>query len=101
MALVWMAGRVVPQVERTLDSANSALASVDSIGQQLAAADIPGILENLDQTLMEGRESIKEASEALRQVSEVDFASLNQAILDLQKVLENPLGSIIGGFRKS
>ena len=50
---------------------------------------------------MEGRESIKEASEALRQVSEVDFASLNQAILDLQKVLENPLGSIIGGFRKS
>lgn len=101
LALVWMAGRVVPQVERTLDSANSALASVDSIGQQLAAADIPGILENLDQTLMEGRESIKEASEALRQVSEVDFASLNEAILDLQKVMENPLGSIIGGFRKS
>lgn len=100
-ALVWMAGRVIPQVERTLSAANSALATVDIIGQQLAYSDIPGILENLDQTLLEGRESINEASEALQQVSEIDFAGLNQAILDLQEVLENPLGSLVGGLRRS
>lgn len=100
-ALVWMAGRVLPQVERTLGSANSALQSVDLVAQQLAGADIPAILDNLDQTLSEGRESIAEASDALQQVSEIDFDGLNQAILDLQKVLENPLGSLMGGFRRS
>ena len=100
-ALVWMAGRVLPQVESTLGSANSALQSVDIVAQQLAGADIPAILDNLDQTLLEGRESIAEASDALQQVSEIDFDGLNQAILDLQKVLENPLGSLMGGFRRS
>lgn len=104
VSLVWVAGRVVriiPQAELTLSSANSALQSVDLLAQQVAAADIPAILENLDQTLVEGRESISEASEALQQVSDIDFAGLNQAILDLQQVLENPLGSLVGGLRRS
>lgn len=101
IALVWMAGQVLPQVERTLNSANTALATVDIVAQQLANSDLPGILENLDQTLLEGRESINEASDALQQVSEIDFEGLNRAILDLQKVLENPLRSLVGGFRKN
>lgn len=103
VSLVWLAGRVagmLPQVERTLGSASSALESVDLLAQQATEADIPAILENLDQTLVEGRESINEASLALQQVSEIDFAGLNQAILDLQKVLENPLGSLVGGLRR-
>ena len=90
-----------PQVERTLNSANTALATVDIVAQQLANSDLPGILENLDQTLLEGRESINEASDPLQEVSEIDFEGLNRAILDLQKVLENPLGSLVGGFRKN
>ena len=100
-ALVWMGGQILPQVENTLHYADSALRSVDSVARQLASADIPAILDNLDQTLLEGRESINEASDALQQVSEIDFAGLNRAILDLQKVLENPLGSLVGGLRRS
>jgi len=99
IALVWMAGRLIPQVEVTLDSANDALQNVDTVVRQLEEADIPAILENLDQTLLEGRESIAEASDALRQVSSIDFASLNKAIQDLQGVLENPLGSLVGWRR--
>ncbi len=62
IAVVWMVGQVIPQMERTLGTANTTMADVDLVMQQLAMADIPGILENLDQTLSEGRESIAEAS---------------------------------------
>ena len=96
IAVVWMVGQVIPQMERTLGTANTTMADVDLVMQQLAMADIPGIIENLDQTLSEGRESIAEASDALQQVSSIDFAGLNKAIQELQGVLENPLGSLIG-----
>lgn len=99
IAVVWMVGQVIPQVERTLSIADTTMQDVDLVMQQLAAADIPGILENLDQTLSEGRESIADASDALQQVSSIDFASLNKAIQDLQGVLENPLGSLVGWRR--
>ena len=59
-------------------------------------ADIPAILDNLDQTLTESRASLAEASEAVQAVSSIDFASLNTAILDLKRLLENPLGSLFG-----
>jgi len=101
LAMIWLAGRVIPQVELTLSNANSALQTVEVVAQQLNAADIPAILENLDQTLVEGRESINEASEALQRVSDIDFAGLNRAISDLQQVLENPLGSLVGGLRRN
>ena len=64
------------------------------IAQQLEAADIPGVLDNLNQTLNEGRESLNEASESIQEISAIDFAALNAAILDLQKLVKNPLGSI-------
>lgn len=96
IAVVWMVGQVIPQVERTLNTANSTMQDVDLVMQQLAFADIPGVLENLNQTLTEGRESIADASDALQQVSSIDFAGLNKAIQDLQGVLENPLGSLVG-----
>lgn len=99
IAVVWMVGQVIPQVERTLNIANTTMQDVDLVMEQLAFADIPGVLENLDQTLSEGRESIADASDALQQVSSIDFASLNKAIQDLQGVLENPLGSLVGWGR--
>lgn len=99
IAVVWMIGSVIPQVEGTLSTADSALQNAEIVLQQLDKADIPAVLDNLDDTLTEGRESIEEASQALQQVSRIDFEGLNKAIYDLQAMLENPLGSIIGWRR--
>ena len=89
-----MAGRVIPAVENTLSRADVTLDHIAIIAQQLEAADIPGVLDNLNQTLNEGRESLNEASESIQEISAIDFAALNAAILDLQKLVKNPLGSI-------
>ncbi len=96
VALMLLAGRVIPAVERTLTNANTTLLEVTTLAQQLEGADIPAILDNLDQTLTESRASLAEASEAVQAVSSIDFESLNQAILDLKRLVENPLGSLFG-----
>ena len=94
VAVALMAGRVIPAVENTLSRADVTLDHIAIIAQQLEAADIPGVLDNLNQTLNEGRESLNEASESIQEISTIDFAALNAAILDLQKLVKNPLGSI-------
>ena len=96
VALMLLAGRVIPAVERTLTNANTTLLEITTLAQQLEGADIPAILDNLDQTLTESRASLVEASEAVQAVSSIDFESLNQAILDLKRLVENPLGSLFG-----
>lgn len=95
-AVVLTAGTLTPRVEVTLSQANQALGDINILAQQLEMADIPAILDNLDQTLTESRASLAEASEAVQAVSSIDFASLNTAILDLKRLLENPLGSLFG-----
>ena len=55
VALMLLAGRVIPAVERTLTNANTTLLEVTTLAQQLEGADIPAILDNLDQTLTESR----------------------------------------------
>ena len=87
VALMLLAGRVIPAVERTLTNAKTTLLEVTTLAQQLEGADIPAILDNLDQTLTESRASLAEASEAVQAVSSIDFESLNQAILDLKRLV--------------
>lgn len=100
VTVLWMVGRVIPEVESTLDTVDSALQSAEVVIRQLDESDIPAILENLDNALTECRQSMDEASVALQKVSSIDFGSLNKAIHDLQGVLENPLGSLVSGWRK-
>jgi len=95
-AVVFTVGSVLPRARWVLDAANTALFDIHNLSWQLQQADIPAILENLDQTLTEGRASLNEASEAVQAISTIDFASLNTAILDLKRLLENPLGSLFG-----
>lgn len=94
--VVFTVSSVLPQVESVLGTASSTMDSITRLSMELQGADIPAILENLDQALTEGRASMADASEAMQSVSSIDFASLNAAILDLQRVLENPLGSLFG-----
>lgn len=87
---------LTPRVQTTLDNADLVMGQLTRLSQQLQEADIPSILENLNKTLTQSRASLADVSEAVRSISSIDFASLNQAILDLQKVLRNPIGSLFG-----
>ena len=95
-AVVLFVGLCLPRVNATLGYADGALQNLQAVTQQLQEADLAAILRNLDQTLTEGRVSLQDASEAMRNISAVDFEGLNKAITDLQKVLNNPIGSIFG-----
>lgn len=97
MAVVLLtASTLTPQIETALDTANGVMENLTRLSAQLEEADIPAILENLDRTLTQSRSSLTDVSEAVRSISAIDFAGLNQAILDLQRVLRNPLGSLFG-----
>lgn len=97
MAVVALAtARLMPRIQTTLDNADLVMEQLTRLSQQLEEADIPSILENLDKTLTQSRASLEDVSEAVRSISAIDFAGLNQAILDLQRVLRNPIGSLFG-----
>lgn len=93
-AVVVTAGRVIPQAERVLSNANTAILEITTVANQLEMADIPALLENLDRTLTESRENLTDAAQAVEEISTIDFDALNQAILDLQKLVQNPLGAL-------
>ena len=95
-AVVLFVGVALPRVNATLANADSTLQGLEAVTKQLEEADLAAILGNLDQTLTDGRESLADASEAMQRVSSIDFESLNKAITDLQRVLDNPLGSLFG-----
>lgn len=87
---------LMPQLEAALDTAGGVMENLTQLSAQLQEADLPAILENLDKTLTQSRSSLVDVSEAVRSISSIDFAGLNDAILDLQRVLRNPLGSLFG-----
>lgn len=97
MAVVFFtAVTLSPRIEATLDNADLVMEHLTQLSQQLQEADLPDILENLNKTLTQSRASLGDVSEAVRSISAIDFAGLNDAILDLQRVLRNPIGSLFG-----
>ena len=95
-AVVLFVGAVLPRVNTTLTNADQVLGSLGEVAAQLEEADLKGILGNLNQTLADGQDSLREASEALEKVSQIDFDSLNQAVNRLSELLNNPLGALFG-----
>lgn len=97
MAVVFFtAATLTPKVNTTLENADLVMEQLTQLSGQLQEADIPAILENLNKTLTQSRASLADVSKAVDSLSSIDFAGLNGAILDLQKVLRNPLGSLFG-----
>lgn len=87
---------LTPRLQATLDNADLVMEQLTQLSEQLQEADIPAILENLNKTLTQSRASLVDVSEAVRSISSIDFAGLNEAILELQRVLRNPIGSLFG-----
>lgn len=97
MAVVMLtAATLMPRVQASLDATDVVMDNLTQLSQRIEEADLPAILENLDQTLTQSRASLGEVSGAMESISAIDFAGLSEAIQDLQRVLRNPLGSLFG-----
>ena len=89
--------RVVPQVETTLNHINNvALKAEDSLAQVDDMTDgLTKASENLNKLVDDNAE---ELTNAVKQISEVDFDGLNKAITDLQGAV-GPISNFFGKFK--
>ena len=91
------------QVGGVLEEANSAIAEITVLTQELNAvleeSNITELLNNAIVLIAESGDALKQALEgvddALATVSEIDIETLNDAIADLKKVVE-PLAKLFG-----
>ncbi len=67
--------------------------SLNDVSSQLRDVDWKGISGNLSEVVSHAQESLEDAQDALEQINSIDISALNQAIRDLQDVIE-PLANM-------
>lgn len=83
---------LVPKAAATLDKADETLSKLDEVTEGLSQADLPGLIKHMDELLAESGEGLQEA---LEKVNSMDIETLNDAIGDLQAIVE-PLARFFG-----
>ena len=84
--------QLVPKATDILVQAEQVLGNLANVTKELEQADLPGLIDNLNNLVEESGEGIQEAMETL---GNVDIDTLNQAIGDLQAIVE-PLARLFG-----
>ena len=82
--------QLVPRATDTLAQAEEVLGNLAQVTEELEKANLPGLIENLDTLVGESGEGIQDAMEKL---GTVDIDTLNEAIGDLQAIVE-PLAKL-------
>lgn len=93
-AVVVQVWEALPQVDAIISQMETVLGNLETTTEQLAAADLGGMVADVDALVTAGQESLVEAMEKL---NTIDFDALNSAITDLQKVVE-PLSKVMKMF---
>lgn len=83
---------LIPRANGIFVQAEEVLGNLASVTAELEEADLPGLISNLDGLITESGDGIREAMESL---NEVDIDTLNEAIGDLQAIVE-PLARLFG-----
>jgi len=83
---------LVPRATKTFAQAEEVLGNLAQVTEELEAADLPGLIDGLDDLVMESKDGIQEAMDTL---GDVDIDTLNEAIGDLQAIVE-PLARLFG-----
>lgn len=89
--------KLVPQALHTLDSVNNAVASAEDALEQVEqmSMSITDTSENLNAFVMDNSELV---SDAVTNISSVDYETLNEAIGDLRDTVE-PFANFMNRFR--
>lgn len=92
LTVVLSAAALVPKAYSALEQADHVLAELAEVTGGLREADLPGLVSDMDGLLSESGRGIQEALEKL---NSVDIDKLNEAIGDLQAIIE-PLARLFG-----
>ena len=90
--------RILPQIQELAEQFNSlslqaetVLTNLETVTNELAQADICGLVSNVDSLTQTSQDGIRQA---LEKVNAIDIQTLNEAIEDLAKVV-SPLADLI------
>lgn len=83
---------LIPRFDSLFNEIETSVHNIQLISQQLADADLPGMIDNVDHLVNTSEKSIQTAVEKL---NSIDFESLNSAISDLSDIVR-PLGRLFG-----
>ena len=84
-----------PKIEAMLEKTDLLLDDLAQVTEQIESADIPGLMESMDQLAEEGVPSLQSIREAAETLGDLNMEKLNQAISDLQKAI-SPLARLFG-----
>ena len=90
--VIFCAAVLLPRVLHTLDQMDVVMTELETISGDIARTDISGMLEHVDSLVQTSEEGMVEAME---KISGLDIESLNEAIRDLQTVVE-PMARLFG-----
>lgn len=94
--------RVVPQVQALAEQissislqAQAVLTNLEDVTEELAQADISGMVSSVDSLVSSSQEGVQQA---LEKINAIDIDALNQAIEDLAKII-SPLANLVNKFQ--
>lgn len=90
--VLYTAATLIPRINSLFNDVQASVTNIQKISQELADADLPGMIENVDSLVTTSESSIQDAMEKL---NSIDFDSLNSAIQDLSNIIR-PLGKLFG-----
>ena len=90
MALAEPVQNLTLEMQELAEGAESVLTDLGTVAEELAAADLGSIVENVDKLAAESQGAV---AEAMQKLDTIDIETLNKAIKDLADVVE-PLAKI-------
>lgn len=85
---------VLPQIREVAGQMEAVLTDLEAVTEELAQADLKGMVEDVDAFVTTGQSAVEQATEKL---NIIDFETLNRAIEDLADVVE-PLAKFFNVF---
>ena len=85
---------MIPQLSVVFEQLESILANLEQTSQQLATVDFQAMVQDVDALVATGQQSLEQTMDKL---NTIDFDALNQAIGDLENVVE-PLAKFFKVF---
>ena len=89
------AGEIARQAKGLADQAEAVLTNLETVTQDLAGADLAGMVENVDDLVVSSQDGV---AQALEKINTMDIEALNKAIGNLSAVVE-PMAKFFKVFK--
>ena len=102
IALLFIGIKVLPQLQETIEQAQSVLSNLESVTDELAKSDLNALAKSIG-SLVENVDGLVHITEngvvdAVGKINDIDFDALNDAISDLSAVVE-PVAKFFKTFK--